>query len=69
MREKLGNIYGLRDASILKLKFDGEVLEDGQTPEEVDMEDEYMVDVSVRASRQSQDHFLSTIPVSGKLLY
>jgi hypothetical protein len=41
-------MYGLtNNSSILKLKFDGDLLEDRQTPEQLAMEDEDMIDVTV----------------------
>ena len=40
-------MYGLSNSSVLKLKFDGDLLEDKQTPEQLAMEDEDMIDVTV----------------------
>jgi hypothetical protein len=47
LRDSLANIYAISDPSILKLKFDGEVVGDEDSPESLDLEDEDMIDILV----------------------
>ena len=46
LREALSRLYCI-DESLITMKFDGDSLDDDQTPEDVDMEDDNMIDVFI----------------------
>ena len=46
MRKKFAEIYGV-NLSDFKMKFDGSIVKDSETPEDLDMTDEDMIDVEV----------------------
>ena len=58
MKKKFAEIYGVR-IDQFKFIFDGSVLQDNETPEDVEMEDSNIIDVKVSISSVCSMHSIT----------